>query len=106
MFDVGFWELALIALVALLVFGPEQLPSIIRELSCWYRKIQTAISAAKSEIDYELQVLDKNNLLSKAKESAKREVNVNKPISQEMNHSDSIGSENKRPNTDSNDSQE
>jgi sec-independent protein translocase protein TatB len=104
MFDVGFWELVLIALVALLVFGPEQLPSIIRELSYWYRKIQSAIFAAKAEIDHELHTIDTNNLLSEIKGRGKRELNVNKEMSQDMNHSDSMGPESKRAKTDKNDS--
>lgn len=104
MFDVGFWELAIIALVALLVFGPERLPSIIRELLYWFRKIQSAVSAAKSEIDHELRALDNNNLLSEAKGLGKREVNVKQAISKDLKPSDNIGTEIKTTDTDKNDS--
>ena len=31
MFDIGFWELIVIAVIALLVVGPEQLPGFVRE---------------------------------------------------------------------------
>jgi sec-independent protein translocase protein TatB len=100
MFDVGFWELVIIALVALLVFGPEKLPTIIKELSYWFRRIQSAVSAAKLEIDHELRVLDNDNLLSEAKEMGKRKVNFKKVLSKEFNRSDLSGSENKRADTD------
>ena len=33
MFDIGFWEIIVIAIVALLVVGPDKLPGLIRETS-------------------------------------------------------------------------
>ncbi|MEW8587286.1 MAG: twin-arginine translocase TatA/TatE family subunit, partial [Candidatus Thiodiazotropha sp.] len=35
MFDVGFWELTIIALVALIVIGPERLPKVARTAGLW-----------------------------------------------------------------------
>jgi sec-independent protein translocase protein TatB len=58
MFDVGFSEVLLIALVALLVFGPDRLPKMVRETTYWIRKIKGAMHAAKSEIDRELQLME------------------------------------------------
>lgn len=58
MFDVGFSELVLIALVALLVFGPERLPSLVRETTLWIRKIRGLVTDAKTEIDRELQLME------------------------------------------------
>lgn len=58
MFDVGFSEILLIALVALIVFGPERLPKMVRETTYWIRKIKGAMNAAKSEIDRELQLME------------------------------------------------
>jgi sec-independent protein translocase protein TatB len=103
MFDVGFWELAIIALVALLVFGPEKLPSVIRGLSYWYRKVQSAVSDAKVEIDHELRALDKNNVLSESNRFRKKEVDVKNVVVQDIKHSDSISAE-KIENSDRHDS--
>ena len=58
MFDVGFSELLLIALVALVVFGPERLPKLVKESSYWIRKIRSTMHSAKSEIDRELQLME------------------------------------------------
>lgn len=58
MFDVGFSELLLIAIVALVVFGPERLPKLVKETSYWIRKIKTTMNSAKSEIDRELQLME------------------------------------------------
>ena len=58
MFDVGFSELLLIALVALVVFGPERLPKLVKETSYWIRKVKGTMQSAKSEIDRELQLME------------------------------------------------
>jgi sec-independent protein translocase protein TatB len=58
MFDVGFSELLLIALVALVVFGPDRLPKLVKESTYWIRKIRGTVHAAKSEIDRELQLME------------------------------------------------
>ena len=56
MFDIGFWELCLIATVALLVLGPERLPIAARTAGKWVGKIRSMVSNVKSEIDRELQL--------------------------------------------------
>lgn len=56
MFDIGFWELCLIATVALLVLGPERLPIAARTAGKWVGKIRGMVSNVKSEIDRELQL--------------------------------------------------
>ena len=35
MFDIGFWELLLIAIISLLVAGPEKLPELVRDAGRW-----------------------------------------------------------------------
>jgi sec-independent protein translocase protein TatB len=55
MFDVGFWELGLIALVALIVVGPERLPRLARTLGMWLGKGRRILSGIKQEIDREIQ---------------------------------------------------
>jgi sec-independent protein translocase protein TatB len=56
MFEVGFWEMVLVGIVGLLVFGPEKLPRVARELALWVRKARSMVSSVKQEIDHELQV--------------------------------------------------
>ena len=54
MFDIGFWELLLIAIVALFVVGPDRLPAFIREASVWANKIRRFIHQTRREINQEL----------------------------------------------------
>lgn len=56
MFDIGFWELCLIAVVALIVLGPERLPGAARTAGLWIGKARKMISSVKDEIDRELQL--------------------------------------------------
>jgi sec-independent protein translocase protein TatB len=56
MFDIGFWELCLIAVVALLILGPERLPVAARTAGLWIGKARRLIGNVKSEIDRELQL--------------------------------------------------
>lgn len=54
MFDVGFSELMVIAVVALLVLGPERLPKAARMAGLWARKARAQWFAVKLELEREL----------------------------------------------------
>ncbi len=56
MFDIGFWELGLISVVALLVVGPERLPGLARTVGLWLGKGRRMLSSIKDEIDREVRV--------------------------------------------------
>ena len=56
MFDIGFWELCLIAVVSLLILGPERLPTAARTAGKWLGKIRSMVNNVKQEIDRELQL--------------------------------------------------
>jgi len=64
-FDIGFWELALIGLVALIVVGPERLPRLARTLGMWLGKGRRIISGIKQEIDREIQADEIKETLEK-----------------------------------------
>ncbi len=55
MFDIGFMELCLIGVVALLVVGPERLPRLARSLGLWLGKARRFMSDVKSDIKAELE---------------------------------------------------
>lgn len=55
MFDIGFQELIIIFIVALLVFGPEKLPEIGRTLGKWVVEIRRGINIAKSQMEEEMK---------------------------------------------------
>ncbi len=54
MFDVGFWELSVIAVVALVVLGPERLPRAARTTGLWISKARRTVTSMKAEIEREL----------------------------------------------------
>ncbi|MFT5212131.1 MAG: sec-independent protein translocase protein TatB [Flavobacterium sp.] len=56
MFDVGFPELLLVSIVALLVIGPERLPETVRTIMVWLGKIKRSFANIKTEIEQEIGV--------------------------------------------------
>lgn len=54
MFDIGFAELIIIAVVSLLVVGPERLPDAIRTASAWVNRIRRSFNDIKQEVQQEL----------------------------------------------------
>lgn len=54
MFDVGFSELLLVALVALIVLGPERLPRAARFLGLWVRRARAQWHSVKAELERDL----------------------------------------------------
>ena len=54
MFDIGFSELLVIAVVALLVLGPERLPRAARFAGLWMRRARAQWYSVKSELEHEL----------------------------------------------------
>ena len=53
MFDIGFQELMLIMVVALLVIGPERMPSVARKAGLWFGKVRRFVGSVKEDIDRE-----------------------------------------------------
>jgi sec-independent protein translocase protein TatB len=54
MFDIGFGEIFLIAIVALLVLGPERLPKAARFAGLWVRRARAQWYSVKAELENEL----------------------------------------------------
>ena len=55
MFDVGFWEIAIIAVIALIVVGPQRLPHFARTAGLWVGKARRMVSDVKADIDREVR---------------------------------------------------
>ncbi len=68
MFDIGFWELVLISVVALVVLGPERLPHAIRSVSRFVSQAKTMANNVKDEISHELKVQELQENLRKAEQ--------------------------------------
>lgn len=64
MFDVGFTELMVIALVGLIVIGPERMPTVARTLGHLLGRLQRYVSDVKSDINREMQLEELKKLQS------------------------------------------
>jgi sec-independent protein translocase protein TatB len=69
MFDVGFWELAIIGVVALLVIGPERLPKVARTVGMWLGRARRMVASVKADIDRELAAEELKKTLARQAES-------------------------------------
>ncbi len=58
MFDIGFAELLAIAVVGLLVIGPEQLPGTVRTIMLWLGRLRSSFSEVRRDIEREIGAED------------------------------------------------
>jgi sec-independent protein translocase protein TatB len=60
-FDIGFWELSLIMLLALLVVGPERLPGLVSTIGNWAGRARFMARSLRMQVERELakEVADK-----------------------------------------------
>src|SRR4030095_3010510 len=72
MFDVGFSEIAVIAVVALIVIGPERLPKAARTMGLLFGRLQRYVSDVKADINREME-LDELRKLQKQVQGAAQE---------------------------------
>jgi sec-independent protein translocase protein TatB len=63
MFDVGFWEILLILILALVIIGPERLPAAARQAGLFVGKARRYIEGVRSEVESELDVTEFKRML-------------------------------------------
>jgi sec-independent protein translocase protein TatB len=73
MFDIGFSEIVVIAVVALIVIGPERLPKTARTLGHLFGRLQRYVADVKADINREMQ-LDELKKLQQEVRSAATEI--------------------------------
>lgn len=66
MFDIGFWELLVIGVIALLVIGPERLPSFLRSTADTIKSIKSVANGFKEEVSQQLKTHELHENLKKA----------------------------------------
>jgi sec-independent protein translocase protein TatB len=71
MFDVGFSELIVIALVALIVIGPERLPRVARTLGALLGRAQRYVNDVKADIQREVDLEELKSIRSTFQDAAK-----------------------------------
>ena len=86
MFDIGFAELLVIAAVALVVLGPEKLPTAVRTLGLWVGRAKRTIGGIQREISEELRMEELRRTSAIEKEKLDKELNeMRQPFSDASN---------------------
>lgn len=65
MFDIGFWELTIVAVVALIVIGPDKLPGVARTAGKWVGRTRRFVNQVKTDIDREIKQDELRKILEK-----------------------------------------
>ena len=71
MFDIGFSELIIIGVVALIVIGPERLPKVARASGVLLGRLQRYVSDVKADISREVHLEELKKLQTEVRESAR-----------------------------------
>ena len=70
MFDIGFWEIIVVAVVALLVVGPDEFPTLVRNIGGWLGRLRRFVSDTKNDHEQEFRKADE------LKQLMEREANI------------------------------
>lgn len=72
MFDLGFTELLVIGVVALLVIGPERLPKVARTAGQWLGRLNRFVADVKQDIDRDLRLEELRKLQAEMQQTAQK----------------------------------
>lgn len=97
MFDVGFWELVVVGVVALIVIGPERLPGFARTVGLWLGRMRRFVASVKADIEREVKAEELKRIMEEqAKTSGIHELieetravadDLNRPVTLDENTS-------------------
>lgn len=71
MFDIGFSEMMIVAVVALVVLGPEKLPRVARQAGQWMGKLQRYVADVKSDINRQMQLDELRSVQTELQDAAR-----------------------------------
>lgn len=85
MFDIGFFELVVLAVVGLLVLGPQRLPQAIRTLGLYVGRIRKMVSGIQQEVNEQLQLEEMRERLAEHEKKVRSGLlDVEKELTTEM----------------------
>lgn len=64
MFSIGFIEVLVVAVVALLVMGPERLPGAVRETTLWVNRIRRYVRSVKQDLEEQMDDLENEQVFA------------------------------------------
>ena len=71
MFDIGFAEMMVIAIVALIVIGPQRLPKAARTLGAFFGRMQRYVADVKADVEREMELEELRKFKTNVEESAR-----------------------------------
>ncbi len=71
MFDFGFTEMVAVAVVGLIVLGPERLPKVAKQAGQWLGKLQRYVADVKSDINRQMELDELRKLQSEVSDAAR-----------------------------------
>ncbi len=63
MFDIGFWEILLILVLALIIIGPERLPGAARKVGYWVGRARRFVEGVRNDVESEVDLAEFRRLL-------------------------------------------
>ncbi|HMS80154.1 MAG TPA: Sec-independent protein translocase protein TatB [Burkholderiaceae bacterium] len=82
MFDIGFSEMVVLAVVALVVLGPERLPKVAKQTGAWMGKLRRYVDDVKSDINRQMELSELRNLKNQVTDAARElETSVQSTVS-------------------------
>lgn len=90
MFDLGFSEILLIAVIAIVILGPEKLPEALAQTFKFFKRVKNVVFDIKDSIDKELQIEELREEANRYKEelmsaSKKLEELANREVAEPIN---------------------
>ena len=71
MFDIGFSEMVVLAVVALVVLGPERLPRVAKQAGAWMGKLRRYVDDVKSDINRQMELSELRDLKAQVTDAAR-----------------------------------
>lgn len=71
MFDFGFTEMVVVAVVGLIVLGPERLPKVAKQTGQWLGKLQRYVADVKSDINRQMELDELRKLQTEVSDAAR-----------------------------------
>lgn len=76
MFDIGFWEILIISVLALLVIGPERLPDVARKAGRMIGKVRRFVNSVRSDLEREFRTDELEKMLNQQNEQIQELKNI------------------------------
>jgi len=87
MFDIGFSEILVIMVVALVVIGPERLPKVARSMGQWWGRIQRYLNKIKQDVNSSIELEELRETQRKFQAEADEMERSLRSAGSEINHS-------------------